>query len=517
LAAVIAVVVLVGAGTATWLLTRATGPVFVTSVVHRGNVAQTLDSTGTVQPVDEANLHFQVAGQVASVAVTVGQQVTVGEQLAQLDTSTLSSTVSNDQSTLSTDEAKLTADQASEVSSSTTTTTTTTAPGSSGGTSGGFGGGSGSGQGATLSQAQSTVEKAQQQANNDESTAQSDLQNAQTVCETTTGQSGTTTTTTTTPTTTTTCTAALQQVVTDQQAVSKDLSSLSADESALNTLVAQSTSGSVTPSTTGSASTTGQRTGFSSTTSTPATADQIAADQATIDADDATLSEAQQALDQATLVSPIAGTVSSVTITPGQSVTAGSATSASTAEIVVQGPQSYEVATTVSTTNVNEVKVGESATVSPDGASSMTGTVTNVGLLSSSASTYPVTVSLNSGNQQLFNGSEADVSIVVSQANNTLTVPTSAVHLLGSFAFVTELANGKVSSVRVDLGAVGPALTQVTSGIHAGATVVLANPAEPLPSTASSTTGRAVTALTGGGGFGGGEFRGGGATARTGG
>jgi HlyD family secretion protein len=89
-------------------------------------------------------------------------------------------------------------------------------------------------------------------------------------------------------------------------------------------------------------------------------------------------------------------------------------------------------------------------------------------------------------------------------------VPTSAVHHLGRFAYVTELRAGKAQNVAVTPGVVGDTLTQVSSGLAAGATVVVADLSEPLPSTSSTSgqTGLAgVGALTGAGGFGGGSFR----------
>ncbi len=55
-------------------------------------------------------------------------------------------------------------------------------------------------------------------------------------------------------------------------------------------------------------------------------------------------------------------------------------------------------------------------------------------------------------------------------------------------AFVTVLADGRTTRTRVGIGAVGPDYTQLTSGIEAGAVVVLADLSEAVP--ASSTTTR---------------------------
>ena len=65
-------------------------------------------------------------------------------------------------------------------------------------------------------------------------------------------------------------------------------------------------------------------------------------------------------------MSPIDGTVAAVNLQAGQQVAGGS----STADVVVVGPGGYEVATTVLVADVGQVKLGDAATVRPDGTSS---------------------------------------------------------------------------------------------------------------------------------------------------
>jgi HlyD family secretion protein len=245
------------------------------------------------------------------------------------------------------------------------------------------------------------------------------------------------------------------------------------------------------------------------TSTTVVSPDQVAADQATLDADEADLSEDQTSLDEAQLTTPIAGTVASVGVTAGQSVSANS----SSDQIVVIAPEQFEVSTTVAVTEVSQVKMGDKASVTLNGQdTSLVGQVTEIGPPPTSSSTtdYPVVISLSPGLVGLYDGASASVSIVVDQASDVVTVPTSAVHELGRFAYVSEVRDGTIRNVDVTVGVVGNTLTQVSSGVKAGVIVVLANLSEPLPST-SSTSGGAnfagVGALTGTGGFGGGGFR----------
>jgi hypothetical protein len=80
------------------------------------------------------------------------------------------------------------------------------------------------------------------------------------------------------------------------------------------------------------------------------------------------------------------------------------------------------------------------------------------------------------------------------------------VQTVGTTHFVTEYQNGTTSRARVTLGTVGDILTQITTGVKPGATVVLADLNLPIPASSATTTGR--TGLGGAGGLGGGGFGG---------
>ena len=87
----------------------------------------------------------------------------------------------------------------------------------------------------------------------------------------------------------------------------------------------------------------------------------------------------------------------------------------------------------------------------------------------------------------LYNGSSAQVSSAVAAAAETLTVPSSAVHLDGSTATVQVLRGGTVESVEVERGAVGSELTEIVSGLSEGDEVVLADLSQSLVSDDSAT------------------------------
>ncbi len=194
-------------------------------------------------------------------------------------------------------------------------------------------------------------------------------------------------------------------------------------------------------------------------------AEQIASDESSVDSAQANLTEAQQALDDAQLSSPVSGTVASVGVSVGATVSAGSSTSA----IVIIGTQSYEVTETLSSTQVASVKDGDSAQVTVDGeTTAFAGTVAQVGPVQSSSSgyTYPTVIALPATAQGLHSGSTASVSITTGEARNVLAVPTSAVTTQGTKSYVLVLSSGSTKQKQIKVGIVGDIYTQVISGLR---------------------------------------------------
>ena len=228
----------------------------------------------------------------------------------------------------------------------------------------------------------------------------------------------------------------------------------------------------------------------SSSTGQVASASQLAADQANIDAANANLAVAQQNLSAATLKSPLGGTVASVSYSAGSSSSGGS--------ITILGVGNQVVTVQVPLSEIDQVKTGQPATVAVDGSTSapLNGTVTKIGLLSTtsgSRTTFPVTVTLADGSPALHNGVGADVVITTGTASNAVLVPNSAITTVGTRHTVSVVRNGKASTVLVTLGLTGSDTTQVTKGLSAGDRVEIADPSQPLPSsatTSSTTTGR---------------------------
>ncbi|MDQ1478059.1 MAG: trimeric autotransporter adhesin, partial [Actinomycetota bacterium] len=499
--------------------------------------AQQLHGTGTIQPVSQASVAFPIAGVVATVVVTPGAQVTAGQTLATLDATSLQQDVITKQAALAA--ANLTLYKALNGQSSspngggaggaTATAANTNASASSA---------AAPRSSADTSAAQQQLLAAQKNVDAALATAQASLQAASEACGTSTntqrhspgspGASPTppsgpprttamssvpaSTTSTTAPTASkppttglgsAACMTAQQQLARDQQASSTAQQSLARAEQTLERLLT-STATSSSSRTAGASA---------SSTSTAPSAAQLVADQSAVDAAATEVLAAQESVAQATITSPITGTVAAVGLQVGHSVTASSTTSA----VVVTGGAGYEISTTVSVNDIAKLKVGDAATVVPDATSqTLNGKVVWIGAASgsSTSTSYPVVIGLTGSPSGLRNGAMSSTSIELARSQTSaLTVPTSAVHSINGRHFVTVLANGKTSTVPVQIGVVGAQTTQITSGVDGGTVVVLADLHAAVPS--SNTNSRVTAGLTGG--LGGNNLFGGGTGTGTGG
>lgn len=311
-------------------------------------------------------------------------------------------------------------------------------------------------------------------------------------------------------------------------------------------------------SSTTSSSTSGGSSATSASSSTTSTAASIASAQAAVDSAQASLDNAQTAFNDTNLYSPISGTIVSMAgLSPGDAVSAGSTDSASSsgtssgssttssssgsstgaasgttagtlggsststsssgsgsssspfAEIVNTGTMTVTVP--FSESDVDKLKVGQTATVTPDALSGVelgahVSAISPVGTTSSGVVSYDVTLTLDQGDSSVKPGMSASVAVIVGQAQG-VNVPNAAVTGSGSLATVTVLRNGKQTQQQVAVGLRGDSRTQILSGLSAGEQVAIKTALPSLSSATTSTTGSSTGTLggTGGraGGFGG--------------
>jgi HlyD family secretion protein len=520
-----AVVVVVVAVVGALLATDAFGsdePGYRTGTVARRTVESTVQGVASIEPVTQSAVAFPVAGTVATVPVAVGQTVAVGQVLATLDAQELEATLHEKQLALAQAQLALTDALNGDA----------TGPASSGGGGDGTSNRGGTSRSAattaavvgsprivltaaplgggptSVPSAQQAVVAAQRRVDQAVAAAATTQTTTQATCAAagvaTGGSPSPSTTTSTTSTSTPSgpelaaCQSALADLLGAQQAVSSAQRAQTTAEHALDALLAQE----ATSSASGSRPEGSQSGAGTSTATTGPSAADLASYQRAVDSAAAAVAVADQAVDQGTIVSPIAGTVSAVDLAVGQSVGA-----ASTSEhVVVTGAGGYEVSTNLTVTQVPDVAPGATARVVPDGSGrTYAGTVVSISALPSSvtsaATNYLVVVGLDDPHAALTNGDLGTVTIVTKRVRGVVSVPTSAVTAVGGRHVVQVLGGGGPQTVRVGVGVVGPTWTQITSGLESGARVVIADLSTPLPGSATSaaagTNGTAANRIPG--------------------
>ncbi len=508
-----AAVLVAGGGAVSYATSRSTTPTYVSAAVGSHSVSQSLQATGTTQPSRAATVSFAVSGTVATVPVTMGTTVKAGQVLATLDTTSLKynlavaqSQVANANLTLAKAESGQVSTGSGAAGTKTSTAATATATTRSSGLSL-----SGAGSTAAITSAQKNLLAGMRQADSLMATTKRDLAVASILCSsqsptpsptqspTPSPTQSTTPTPTQNPTRTggytaapTTCAQAQQLVLSDESQLFSLQQGVSGKVSALDQLItsaASTATSSAAPATAKASVTTG-----TGPATVAVSAIQLVAFQAAVDAALASLTVAQQQLSQATIVSPFTGVVSSVGLTVGQQAAAGSATAA----VDVIDPNGHSVTLSVDVTKIPQIKVGQKATVMPDGSSTpLAASVSYVAAAPTTASStaYNVQLAFTTNPTTLRDGIQAAVTVTTADAANVLAVPSSAVNHRGAAAYVLVL-NGSATTARtITVGAVGAIYTQVTSGLTPGQRVVLANPNTPIPS--NTITGR-IARITGG-------------------
>lgn len=447
-----------------------------------GDVAETVSANGTVDYVHRADVSFGTSGTLASLSVGAGQKVRAGQRLGALDTAALQAAVDRAEADLANAKATLATDQqrqADAVSGSDSDTADSGATGPAAYRPPGGGG--------DLAKQQQAVRAAQTAAGKALAAAKAALSAQAKACAATPADPSTQDGEAAGDTDDTgdACTRALATAMAAQDAVATAQGVLQKRIGELAATLAAAASDKSEEDTSRPEPDSAPDSGSGNDNSKPdgggdtPTAATIAEDQAAIDGAEADLVSARHDLRQATLTAPLSGTVASVAAGAGDAVSAGDPV------VVLIGDGAAVVEATVPVERIDELEVGQPATVTASGATtSVSGTVTRIGTLpddSADQTAYPVTVTVDDPGDALPAGGTAGVAVVVATADDVLTVPTSAVRA-GTPPTVTVFSGGTTTQRQVETGAVGPLRTEIAGGLTAGEQVVLADLDAPLPS-----------------------------------
>lgn len=451
-AVALAVVAAVGVGAAN--ASSTTSSRWVTATATSGDVAQVYTTSGSISRKNTVAATFTADGTVRTVKVAVGDQVSAGQVLAKLDTRALTLAVLEAETSLA--QAKLSLYNAQNPSSSSSGNGPSAASGSSGA----------SVDLATLNKvagALSTAVKAESTACDPILTWINDD------VQTSTDDTGATPSASPSP--TASATASTEPTLADLAACGKARAGVTAADQRLQAFLKH-------PTSTSSAA--------KSTTTTSVSASQVAQAKAAVLSAQQKLNSATDDVDAAELLAPISGTVGAVTLSKGDSASAGS--------ITIVGSGNAQVSFEVPLATRSTLRVGGSATVTAAGSSSsLTGTITNINVLETSGTsgspTFTTTVTVRDPGKLLADGAKASVAIPVTSVTGVVTVPASALTPTGTgtgTVLVLNTGSDTPTSTTVSTGAVGGGLVEITEGLTAGAVVVLADRTAEIPS--NSTT-----------------------------
>lgn len=492
--------------------------------VARRTVTASVTGSGNVEPQQQANVNFKVAGTLAAIYVHVGDHVTAGQTLATIDSSAEQTMLDQANANLATAEANLqsvetplTQNQISQLQDAVNTAQQTYND-------------TVTQVNLTNTQDASQVTADQNQLTLDQSILNNSLTYQQDQQKLTTDQA-TLATAQNTFKNDATCTGVAfanyspqclteftavsnaqtlvsldaAKVNTDASAVNLDQSKLAADKTKQQN---DQTSGQRSINQAAASLTNSQDQLKTQTESKP---NQIASAKANVLSAQAAVATAQQNLNYTTLTAPMDGAVNSINGVVGETVAPGGGTTAeapgsqaplptsaaSSAFMVIGNVSGFEVVIPFAESDASRLAANDDAQVTFDAVPNLTisGHVIAVGTaatVTSGVVNYYATIVLNLANAALKQGMTANATVTVSKASNALSVPNLAISHSAGQAFVTVYASGQQVATPIDTGVVGDQYTEVTGGLNDGERVVLP--------TIRAATGTGTTR----GGFGGG-------------
>jgi HlyD family secretion protein len=210
------------------------------------------------------------------------------------------------------------------------------------------------------------------------------------------------------------------------------------------------------------------------------------------------------------IYAPISGVITGViyqegSVIPAQAVSSSTQTlSQNIASIVTSNIPVVEIGLTE--IDIPKVKIGAKATLIfdafPD--KTFTGMVSSIdtsGSVSSGVTTYPITITLDTENTELYANMSATANILVESKDDVLYVPVGAVQTQNGESYIRKMINGEVQNVTVETGISSDSDIEIVSGLNEGDEVVTAVISAASTSGSSSSPFGIRTGGMGGGGF----------------
>jgi len=212
----------------------------------------------------------------------------------------------------------------------------------------------------------------------------------------------------------------------------------------------------------------------------------VQAQRAAVASAQSALAKTQLIFDSITIRSPVTGVVAEIAVNVGDLI------SPSTALMTVIDPDPMWLQAQVNETDMAQVKVGQTAQVTPSSYPDLTlrGKVTQIDLhaqVVSNVSVFTATIEVPNRDGKLLWGMNADAEISVLALKNVLSLPNSAIRTSNGSSTVTIVDGGQQVAWDVQTGATDGTRTQILAGLDEGTEVVLSR------RTATGGTGAAST------------------------
>ncbi len=171
---------------------------------------------------------------------------------------------------------------------------------------------------------------------------------------------------------------------------------------------------------------------------------------------------------QGNVIAPADGVLASLTASEGSLV------SPNYAVAVIDGAEQMKVSVMVSEALVPKIAIGDTVKVNVNAAdASFDGTVRSVEKAANmQTKLYTVTVAVPAEVEGLLNGMFADVTFYTAVSEGAVAIPTDAILTSGETQYVFVVEDGAAHQVEVTTGLNSSGVTEITSGLEAGAQLV---------------------------------------------
>ena len=198
--------------------------------------------------------------------------------------------------------------------------------------------------------------------------------------------------------------------------------------------------------------------------------DGLATAQANQKSVEAQIASAEKSLDDATIKSPISGTVTSCTVTEGglYSQSAGPA-------FVISDTSKVDILVGVTEEIINEIQVGDTATVKVAAVSdeNFEATVEEVSPAAGQTGTYQVKLVLENSDGKLKSGMFGEVKFISQRSEGAIVLPRDAVLSADGEYYVFVEENGKAKKITVTLGIDSGEQVEIVEGLSEGSRVII--------------------------------------------